>query len=183
MLKVGQVAKQIGVSPTWIRDNTKEFAGFSSPTATPPPKGIRLYDDNDMAMLATVKRLKGEGQDNEQIAAALTAGEPLDRPPDPPESRQDAPPQETAIVAQAMSEVAPFRGKMEAVEDERDRLVVQLADTQAAQLVAITRAAAAEAKLELIEREAVISVVHSLDNKPPPESEKPRSWLDRLLGR
>jgi DNA-binding transcriptional MerR regulator len=173
MLKVGQVAKQIGASPTWLRDNTKEFAGFLSPTAVPPAGGVRLYDDNDIAVLATVKRLKSEGQDNEQIAAALSAGEPLDRPPDPPESRQDAPPQETAIVAQAMAEVARFRGKIEAVEDERDRLVVQLAGAQAAHLSEVERRAAAEAKLEQIEQKAVISVVHSLDNKPPPDLPPP----------
>jgi len=39
--------------------------------------------------------------------------------------------------------------------------------------VAIERAAAAEAKLEQIEQKAVISVVHSLDNKPPPDLPTP----------
>jgi len=173
MLKVGQVAKQIGSSPTWIRDNTKEFAGFLSPTATPAPKGIRLYDDKDIAVLATVKRLKSEGQDNEQIAAALTGGE-LDIPSTLEKTRQDGPAQETALVAQAMAEVARYKGKAEAIEDERDRLVVQLAEVRAAHLAEVERRAAAEAKLEQIEQKAIISVVHSLHNQPPPD--QPATW-------
>ena len=164
MLKVGQVAKQIGASPTWVRDNTKQFATLLSPTATPPKGGTRLYTDDDLAVLVTIKRMKAEGQDNQAIEASLAAGEPLDRPPDPPDSRQDVPLQSTALMSQARAEVALYQGKIEAVEDERDRLVIQLANAQASHMAEVERRAAAEAKLEQYEKQAVISVVHSLDN-------------------
>jgi hypothetical protein len=78
---------------------------------------------------------------------------------------------------------ARLQGEFDTVKLERDYLRGQVDVLRTDNLDAEKRAAAAEAKLELIEREAVISVVHSPDNKPPPEGEKPRSWLDRLLGR
>jgi DNA-binding transcriptional MerR regulator len=173
---VSQVAKIVGIAPNTVRDWTRKF----ELDVQAEEDTERRYTSEHVAIFRTVKVLRDQGEPMKRVKPRIAQGERLEPPkpsPDTPEPPPDGPSQETALVSQAQAEVARYRGKIEAVEDERDRLVKQLADAQAAHLVAIERAAAAEAKLEQIEQKAVISVVHSLDGKPPPEGEKkPPAW-------
>jgi DNA-binding transcriptional MerR regulator len=169
---VSQVAKIVGIAPNTVREWTRKF----EIEAQAEEDAERRYTPADVSLFRTVKILRDQGEPMKRVKPRIAQGErlePPDLPPDTPETPPDATRQDTALVSQAQAEVARYRGKIEAVEDERDRLVVQLADAQSAHLVATERAAAAEAKLELIEREAVISVVHSLDRKPPPDLPSP----------
>jgi DNA-binding transcriptional MerR regulator len=164
MKKVSQVSKQIDASPTWIRDNTAEFAAFLSPTAAPPKGTVRRYDDHDVAILATVKRLKAEGEDSKAIEAALDAGD-IDRPPMAVEMAQESQKADVAIVAQAQAEIAQYKGELTATKAERDRLVADLTAERQARIAAEREAAGLAAKLEQYEQQAVISVVHSVETQ------------------
>lgn len=175
MLKVGQAASRIDASPTWIRDNTKAFADFLSDSARPAKGGTRLYNDDDIAVLATIKRLKNEGQPTEAITAHLAAGGPLDYPPDAPESPQDAQSSSALMTEREIrlsTSYSDIQGELRAVTNERDRLAGQLADSQAAHLAAETARAAAEAKLELYQSDLAIQVVHSQQAQQPPAEEQ-----------
>jgi len=173
---VSQVARIVGIAPNTVRDWTRKF----EIEAQTEVDAERRYLPDDVALLRTVKVLRDQGEPMKRIMPRVAEGErlePPEGPPDPPELPQDASASDTALVSQAQAEVARYRGKIEAVEDERDRLVVQLADSQANHIGAEIRAAAAEAKLEQIERKAIISVVHSMDGNPPSEGEsKPPAW-------
>jgi len=170
---VSQVARIVGIAPNTVRDWTGKF----EIEAQADEDAERRYTPADVALLRTVKILRDQGEPMKRIKPRIAAGErlePPDPPPDAPELPQNEPINATALISQAQAEVARYRGKVEAVEDERDRLVVQLAEVRTAHLAEVERRAAAEAKLEQIEQKAIISVVHSLHNQPPPD--QPATW-------
>jgi len=67
-----EVAAQLGISPSTLRAWTKRFAAFLSPdAANPPPRRRRRYTDEDMAVLMSIKSLRKQGFNYEQIAYRL----------------------------------------------------------------------------------------------------------------
>ena len=57
---VAQVARSLGVTAPTIRNWSAVYARFLSPQATPAPDEERQYDADDLAVLMTVKTLRGQ---------------------------------------------------------------------------------------------------------------------------
>jgi DNA-binding transcriptional MerR regulator len=175
MLTVKEVADRLGKSPSTIRNYHAQFGDYLNQAGRSAGED-REYTDQDLAVLATVASMKKVKKKNAAIRASLDAGDLVDIPPDPAKSHQDTP-QSSALMSEReirlSTTVAKFEGELVATKAENVRLVADLADVRAAHLSEVERRAAAEAKLEQIERKAVISVVHSLDGKPPPDLQPP----------
>jgi DNA-binding transcriptional MerR regulator len=182
--KVGQVAKQIGRSPTWIRDNTTAFAEFFSDLATPPKGDPRVYTDQDIRVLLTIDERRNLGKSDDEIRADLGTGILVDPSPlvaEQPKTAKSRAAATTDLItevearlSQAFSEM---KGKHSAVMMERDHLREQLADAQDQIGELRERAASAEAVLERIDQQAVISVVHSQATQQGVDDTEPsRPW-------
>lgn len=182
--KVGQVAKQIGRSPTWIRDNTKAFAEYFSALATPDKGKPRVYTDQDLRVLLTIDEQRNLRKTDDEISADLSAGVLADPPSVAAEQPKTAQTSDagisdliTATEARLSTAYAEMQGKYSAVIMERDHLRVQLDQAQDQIGELRERAASAEAVLERIDQQAVISVVHSQATQEGAESlEGRRPW-------
>jgi DNA-binding transcriptional MerR regulator len=67
-------------SPQTIRNWTKEFSGYLSPTATPGTGNTRRLTAEDMSVLALIAQMSNEGRSFEDIHLALAAGQRGDMP-------------------------------------------------------------------------------------------------------
>lgn len=70
-----QAAQLFSVNEQTIRRWVDEFAGKLSPAANPEAGRPRRLLENDLAVLALVADMKGEGKTFEEIHAALNAGQ------------------------------------------------------------------------------------------------------------
>lgn len=73
-----QAARHVRVSASTIRNYTNDFQHHFSETATPDEGGRRSYDDNDIAKLRCIAHFKQQNKPDNDIHAALDAGEWLD---------------------------------------------------------------------------------------------------------
>lgn len=64
-----------GVSHQTIKNWAKDFADYMSPTARPEGNHQRRFTDEDVRVFDLVNRLKKQGNVNEEIRAALGAGQ------------------------------------------------------------------------------------------------------------
>ena len=64
-----------GVSHQTIKNWAKDFADYMSPTARPEKDHQRRFTEDDLRVFDLVKRLKQQGRVNEEIRAALGAGQ------------------------------------------------------------------------------------------------------------
>ena len=176
MLTVKEVADRLGKSPSTVRNYHAQFGDYLD-QADRSAGQDREYTDHDLVVLATVASMKKAKKKNAAIRASLDAGILADVPPDPAKSHQEAP-QTSGLMSEReirlSTTVAKFEGELVATKAENARLVADLASIRAAHLAEVERRAAAEAKLEQIEQKAIISVVHSLHNQPPPD--QPATW-------
>ncbi|MEO8613067.1 MAG: MerR family transcriptional regulator [Chloroflexota bacterium] len=62
-------------SPQTIRNWTKEFAGYLSPSATPGSGSTRRFSGEDMEILALIAELSSQGIGFEEIHASLASGQ------------------------------------------------------------------------------------------------------------
>lgn len=161
MLTVKEVADRLGVSSNTIRVWTKEFDAYLSPTAAPGPGKTRMFADDDIAVLWTVKALRAQGVPSEDIHAALANGERLE-PLEGQNSRQEPPIGEddsqrpTSAVSMALELV---RGQIEGLQNERDYLRAELTTEREARIDAERRAATAEARAEMLERSSAPATI------------------------
>jgi len=163
---VSQVARIVGIAPNTVRDWTRKF----EIEAQTEVDAERRYSPEDVALLRTVKVLRDQGEPMKRIMPRIAEGErlePPEGPPDPPELPRDAPASDTALVSQAQAEVSRYRGKIEAVEDERTRLVSQLDDERTALQAMTERAVKAETMLEMVGSSAGQVTSPEGESKPP----------------
>lgn len=197
---VTQVARFLDVSVGTVRTDGRDFSEFLSAAANPGHGQERRFNDEDLAVLQTVRVLRNQNRSLEEIIDELKKGtrlEPAEAPPDiHNQRRNDEAPEagSAALVNQLMATVARFEGELEATRNERDRLMAERdrerekVDSQAAALLdAEKRAAAAEARAQfLVEQiEELKNAAAAPPTLPPDPEQKQGSsgWLAWLLGR
>jgi DNA-binding transcriptional MerR regulator len=183
MATTSDIARLFNVSGQTIRVWCKEFALYLSPGATPPDGETRSFTEDDVAVFALAARMRQEAQATyEQIRQALAEGE-RGHPP-----RED-PSMEYPPAPVLWGQLQAARGELKAVEDrigdlkeDRELLRRELAAEREARLRALERAAQAEAEVRVLrEQQERKDAGQAFAGENPPE--KPKSWLDRLLGR
>jgi len=139
---VAEVARLLGKSPSTIRNWSREFETFLSTSAAPPAGDDRIYQDDDVAVLATVAVMRAERRPFETIRAALHAGERVRPAMDQPDEEPDEEPPR-ALVSRLTATVAAMSGQV-------DELRRQLEAERAGRIDAERRAAIAETRLSLL---------------------------------
>ena len=91
MPTTSDIARQLGVTPSTVRNYTKAFAQFLSPGAT-PAEGQRQFTDKDLRVLAAAKSFLDLGQTYAQAAdnMALIDLDTLEEPGPPVEAQSTA---------------------------------------------------------------------------------------------
>lgn len=135
---VTQAAKNAGISISSVRLWSKTLEEVLSSSANPPKGKARLFTEDDVNALHTVRVLKAEGVDMDVIIKRLKDGERY--LPDTP-TEQSEPGTTSSLVP--ISLVERFIG-------DRDRLRDELATEREARLAAEIRATKAETELEVI---------------------------------
>ncbi len=151
-----QVADSLNLSSTTIRNYSRLWSEYLSPSANPQAGQGRLYTEDDLAVMATIAALRDNQATADQIREALDAGQRLEPIP-PPEveraERADRPGQaDPADVGQASAAAAAaaastaidiYRDRVNQLEARADALADRLIDAEA-------RAAAAERELQIL---------------------------------
>jgi len=123
MLKTSDVAAQLGVTASTVRNYTKAFAEYLSPGAT-PLEGQRQFTDQDLRVLATAKGFLDQGMKYSQAAdnLALIDLDTLEELPPPVEEPS------TALVPRALLVEVDRRHSQELarVTAERDKALEDL---------------------------------------------------------
>lgn len=111
-----------GCSHQTIKNWSDVYSDFLSPTARPDKNRKRVFTESDVRVFELVHRLKGEGKFNEDILAALGAGEVGNMPMIPV---QLSAPQNTAL-AIAMQQVSDLTEMLEAAKQRESELNVKV---------------------------------------------------------
>ena len=69
------LSSRFGISRESVRMWSNQFAAYLSPSATPEKGRQRNYTDEDLSVFALVDSMRRAGASNEDIAAALGAGQ------------------------------------------------------------------------------------------------------------
>lgn len=145
-----QLADQLGLSGTTIRNYSRLWSDYLSPAANPQAGQPRQYSEDDLAVIATIAALRGNSATTEQIREALDAGQRLEpmRPLEEDRADQAADHDQQADHARAAvnaaeSAIAIYRDRVTAVEARNQELTDRLISAEA-------RAAAAERELEIL---------------------------------
>ena len=158
MYTVAQAARSADVSGTTIRNWSKMYADYLSPSANPPAGVPREYTPEDLAVFATVAVLRAQLVEYDDIRAALDAGQRLEPLHPPPHEQPTADRAGPADQADQASAAAAAAAASTAIDIYRDR-VTQL-ETRADQLA--DRLIAAEARAAAAERElAILRELHT----------------------
>lgn len=165
-----QIADNLNLSSTAIRNYGRIWSDFLSADANPDPGQPRRYSEDDAAVLATIAALRSKGATPDQIRAALEEGQRLE-PARPPveegtptnQATNQATDQARAAVNAAEKAIAIYQDRVTAVEARNQELTDRLILSEA-------RAAAAERELEIMRElyEATVS--------PAPASTRPTFW-------
>lgn len=110
------------VSHQTIKNWTKDFADWLSPTALPDTGRKRVFTEDDVRVFDLVKRMKGEGKFNPDIKAALGAGQRGEIPMIPLELSA---PQSTAL-AIALQQVEDLTAMLEEAKKREAALELQV---------------------------------------------------------
>ena len=148
-----QVADQLGLSGTTIRNYSRLWSDYLSPTANPQAGQPRLYSEDDLAVITTIAALRDNQATTDQIREALDAGQrlesmrPLEEDRPAADHGGDGPTVEAAearaAVNAAESAIAIYRDRVTTVEARNQELTDRLISAEA-------RAAAAERELEIL---------------------------------
>ena len=156
-----QIGKHLGVSDATIRNWAAEFAAYLSPgSQTAAPGEVRTFTQDDLTILETVAAFRQQNLSYSDIGQRLAAGErvEIDAPP-----IDVKPGQETAVTIAAFQQtLATYENRIDKQQQQIGELYERLTDAE-------KRAAAAEAKVEIYEKQR--------EEKTPP-----RSFWQRLLG-
>jgi DNA-binding transcriptional MerR regulator len=180
-----QVADSLNISATTIRNYSRLWAEYLSPSANPESGQARLYTEDDIAVMATIVALRDNQATTDQVRAALDAGErlaPMRPVEDDPAADQDpaAKSQQTADQARAAAAVAAAEKAVTIYQDRVNQLEAradQLADRliEAERRIADERAARAAAEREL----EILREMYEAATSPAAPSSRPtfRQWL------
>ena len=144
-----QVADSLNLSSTTIRNYSRLWADYLSPSANPQAGQGRLYTEDDLAVMATIAALRDRQATADQVREALDAGQRLEPVPPPEVERADRAGQgehveaAAAAAAAATTAIDIYRDRVNQLEARADRLADRLIDAEA-------RAAAAERELEIL---------------------------------
>ena len=170
---VSQIAHALKVSPPTVRAWARDYSAFLSSQATPAPEQERLFDDDDLAVLMTVKTLRSQREKHPAIVERLAAGERLE-PPDAPPPPPRAP--SGRIVEQPP---APAGDAVRAFQSALTVYQSQVTDLTNRLIAAEIRAAAAEVELRLLKARLT-------EEQPAPAADAPAappaSLADALRG-
>lgn len=173
-----QLADRLGLSGTTIRNYSRLWSDYLSPSANPEAGQARLYTEDDIAVIITIAALRDNQATTDQIRAALDAGQRLEpvRPPEadqPTADHADPDPQAAAAqqaraaveaaAAAAEKQIDIYRDRVTAVEARADQLTDRLIEAE-------KRAAAAEKELE------VLRELYEAATSPAPGSTRPTFW-------
>lgn len=142
--KVGQIAKELEVTPNTIRAWSKLYAPWLSPAATPTDaQTARKYNLRDIAVLRAVAAMRNEGKIHQEIVDALNGMAFPDEvepnaqengsqrvatsPQQPPQTAQDAPQLPAMVVDMLRDEIRAVRLQTDqAQRQQRDRVTMLL---------------------------------------------------------
>lgn len=177
MFNVKQAARYAGVSGTTIRGWTREYADYLSPSANPPAGQARQFDEDDLAVFATIATLRDQLVTTAEIRGALDAGRRLEpvRPPEeePATAEQPTGDQSAATAAGALAiwsqQVNALQAKNEILSDRLIEAERRIADERVAR-------AAAERELEILRALYESATSAAADSTPGRESPRPTFW-------
>ena len=146
-----QVADSLNLSSTTIRNYSRLWSEYLSPSANPEAGQSRLYTEDDLAVMATIATLRDRQATADQVREALDAGQRLEPVPPPEVERADRagqadqadPGQASAAAAAAATAIDIYRDRVNKLEARADALADRLIDAEA-------RAAAAERELQIL---------------------------------
>lgn len=170
-----QVADQLGLSGTTIRNYGRQWSDYLSPSANPEAGQARLYTEGDLAVLTTIAALRENQATTAQVRAALDAGERLEpvRPPEADRAGDTAghadqdqqADQARAAVAAAEKALALYQDRVTAVEARADQLADRLIEAE-------RRAAAAEKELDILRQ------LYEAATNPDRDPDRPLSFWE-----
>ena len=175
MLTPKQVADGLNLSSTTIRNYSRLWADYLSPSANPEAGQPRLYTQDDLAVMGTIAALRDNQATTDQVRAALDEGQRLEpvrpfeeeRPAadhDPAgQAQQAAADQARAAVNAAEKAIAIYQDRVSAVEARNQELTDRL-------IKAESRAAAAERELEVLRQ------LYEAATSPTPADRRPTFW-------
>ena len=144
-----QVADSLNLSSTTIRNYSRLWADYLSPSANPQAGQGRLYTEDDLAVMATIAALRENQATADQIRETLDAGQRIEPMPPPEVERADRAGQgehveaAAAAAAAATTAIDIYRDRVTALEARADQLADRL-------IAAEARAAAAERELQIL---------------------------------
>ena len=144
-----QVADSLNLSSTTIRNYSRLWSEYLSPSANPEAGQSRLYTEDDLAVMATIAALRDRQATADQVREALDAGQRLEPVPPPEVERADRAGQgehveaAAAAAAAATTAIDIYRDRVNQLEARADQLADRL-------IAAEARAAAAERELEIL---------------------------------
>ncbi|MBK7180971.1 MAG: MerR family transcriptional regulator [Chloroflexi bacterium] len=153
MITIATAAKTFDTTRSTIRNWTREFSDYLSPSANPPAGHERKFTDQDGQVFALVAAMRQNNASYEAIHAALSSGERGLWPPPgaiTDDDDDDDDPATRVLVTQLTVKMGQLEGQLQATHEERDHLRNQLEEAQAARLSAEIRAARAETELSTL---------------------------------
>ena len=168
-----QVADRLGLSGTTIRNYSRLWSDYLSPSANPQAGQPRIYSEDDIAVITTIAALRENQATTDQIRAALDAGQrlesmrPVEEPPpgdQSPDHDQQAADHARAAVNAAENAIAIYRDRVTAVEARNQDLTDRLIEAE-------KRAAAAEKELEVMRQ-----LYEAATSPAAPGSTRPTFW-------
>ena len=168
------VAEWLEVSQGTLRSWERQFRQWlESPVGKKGDATRKIYTENDLLVLQSIKQLRNNGWRHRQIEkrladeianSVLVWPQPIGTQPDPlPESSSNAlsvSVREQQLVRELNKiqvDMASMGGKLSSIRQERDRLLQELEKEREARVRAERDAAAADAKLDMLKGD---------DNKP-----------------
>jgi DNA-binding transcriptional MerR regulator len=175
MATVGDLSRIFQVSPQTVRSWCDTFKEYLSPGATPPQGEARIFNEEDVSVLALVAQLRQDLVTFEDIHQALTSGLRGRPPLEEPEPSVEYPP--APLMAQ---EIARYQGELRATQRELERLHGDLREEREARLEAEKRASRIEAQLEILqglrESQSPPQVVQDTPREARPADPPRRPW-------
>jgi len=144
MFTVTQVANALGISNTLLRQRGAEYADYLSDYANPGKGETRRYTEDDIAVLQTVAVLKAQNKSEDDILAALDAGERYE-PSEMPGAKQTASGKDDKALV-----TSEFAAALQSYETQLTNLQQKNDDLHERLLAAEIRATIAETKLEAV---------------------------------
>lgn len=150
MLTTKQISQLSGVGYSTVRHYAIEWADFLSPSATPEPGATRYFTEEDLAVFKTIKALRDQGAETDQIREVLESGDRYELPDLPPEA-SDLPQEPFSEPANALAPLgalerlfSPWEDQLRVWQDRVSELEARLQKEQKARARAEAKAHRAE---------------------------------------